>query len=172
MVLDARQDAVSSPYRPHSDDLEDAMSAEPMPLFTPMIYLKGAVEAIPFYQDVFGVQEIAERRMYASQFVPGAENDPALRKTVVYSKLVFKDGSALNVADLWGDPSSSAGAIVGNNIHIGIQHTDLGVQKAAFDKLAADGTVLEALEPKPWGAVYGIVQDKYGVIWEMNAYTT
>ncbi|MEV7524346.1 VOC family protein [Streptomyces sp. NPDC091371] len=144
--------------------------SEQIQLFTPMIYCDGALEAIAFYEDVFGAKEITDRRMLASHVVPGAENDPELSRTVVYAKLQFSDGSALNVADHWGDPSARSGSVTGNNIHIGTQHASPATQRKAFEKLATEGTVHEALEPKPWGAVYGIVQDKYGVIWEMNCY--
>ncbi|MFC0842344.1 VOC family protein [Streptomyces noboritoensis] len=144
--------------------------SEQIQLFTPMVYCDGALEAIAFYEDVFGAKEITDRRMLASHVVPGAENDLELNRTVVYAKLQFADGSALNVADHWGDPTARTGSVTGNNIHIGTQHTSPATQRAAFEKLAAEGTVHEALEAKPWGAVYGIVQDKYGVIWEMNCY--
>ncbi|MCM1971492.1 glyoxalase/bleomycin resistance/extradiol dioxygenase family protein [Streptomyces sp. G1] len=144
--------------------------SEQIQLFTPMIYCDGALEAISFYEDVFGAKEITDRRMLASHVVPGAENDPELSRTVVYAKLQFSDGSALNVADHWGDPTARNGSVTGNNVHIGTQHTSPATQQRAFEKLAAEGTVHEALESKPWGAVYGIVQDKYGVIWEMNCY--
>ncbi|MFI6866239.1 VOC family protein [Nocardia sp. NPDC050406] len=140
---------------------------ETLQLFTPMLYVKNSVEAIAFYSDVFGVEEIKERTMLLSQ-VPGMENTPGADQQAVYSKLQFNDGSALNVAE----SKSEGTTTVGNNIHIGLMYTDTTAQKTAFDKLAEDGEVLEALEAKFWGAVYGIVRDKYGVVWESNAYTT
>ncbi|GAA5105438.1 VOC family protein [Nocardia iowensis] len=139
---------------------------ETLQLFTPMLYVKDSIEAIAFYSDVFGVEEIKERTMLLSQ-VPGMENTPGADQQAVYSKLQFSDGSALSVAEL-----NFEGATVGNNIHIGLQYTDTTAQKQAFDKLAEGGEVLEALEAKFWGVVYGIVRDKYGVVWESNAYTT
>ncbi len=34
-----------------------------------------------------------------------------------------------------------------------------------FDRLAADGTVVDPLAPRPWGASDGQVQDRYGLRW-------
>lgn len=112
---------------------------ETLQLFTPMLYVKDSIEAIAFYSDVFGVEEIKERTMLLSQ-VPGMENTPGADQQAVYSKLQFSDGSALSVAEL-----NFEGATVGNNIHIGLQYTDTTAQKQAFDKLAEGGEVLE-----PW----------------------
>ncbi len=34
-----------------------------------------------------------------------------------------------------------------------------------FDRLAESGTVIDPLEPKPWGATDGQVLDRYGLRW-------
>ncbi|MDT0449211.1 VOC family protein [Streptomyces hesseae] len=138
--------------------------------FTPMLYVRGSKDAVAFYDEVFGTEEIAERTMLLSQ-VPGMEAVPGADRTVVYSKLQFADGSGLNVAEQnEGGPTTREGVVVGNNIHVGLQHSDAAVQKAEFDKLAEGGEVLEPLEEKFWGVAFGIVRDKYGVIWESNCY--
>ncbi|MBB5122578.1 VOC family protein [Streptomyces eurocidicus] len=144
---------------------------ETMQRFTPMLYVRGSKQAVAFYADALGVEEITERTMLLSQ-VPGMEQVPGAEHVVVYSKLQFADGSGLNVAELSdeGVYAKDGGAVVGNNIHVGLQHTDTAVQKAEFDKLAEGGTVMEPLEEKFWGTVFGIVQDRYGVIWESNCY--
>ncbi|MEU5426073.1 VOC family protein [Streptomyces olivoreticuli] len=139
--------------------------------FTPMLYVRSSMDAVEFYRNVFGVEEIEERTMLLSQ-VPGMDGIPGADRTVVYSKLQFADGSGLNVAELSdeGVYAKDGGAVVGNNIHVGLQHTEPAVQKAEFDKLAEDGTVLEKLEEKFWGTQFGIVRDRFGVIWESNCY--
>ncbi|WP_058041126.1 VOC family protein [Streptomyces roseifaciens] len=144
---------------------------ETMQRFTPMLYVRGSYEAVAFYQDVFGAEEIQERTMLLSQ-VPGMSEIPGADKVVVYSKLQFADGSGLNVAELSdeGVYAKDGGAVVGNNIHVGLQHTDPAVQKAEFAKLAEGGAVLEPLEEKFWGTQFGIVRDRFGVIWESNCY--
>ena len=37
--------------------------------------------------------------------------------------------------------------------------------RSSFDALAAGGTILDALQPRPWGASDGQVLDQYGVRW-------
>ncbi|MEK0316859.1 VOC family protein [Cohnella sp. 56] len=39
---------------------------------------------------------------------------------------------------------------------------------AAFDKLAAGGTVHDPLKQQFWGALFGALQDKYGVEWQVS----
>nr|WP_272921670.1 VOC family protein [Streptomyces sp. SID8354] len=134
------------------------------------MYVQDSLEAIAFYTDAFGVEELTERTMLLSQ-VPGMDNVPGAERTVVYSKLQFTDGSALGVAELTADTKAEGGEhIIGNNIHIGLVYEDPAEQRVAFDKLAKGGKVLEELENRFWGAAYGAVRDKYGVIWETNCY--
>ncbi|MFE0188095.1 VOC family protein [Streptomyces sp. NPDC058989] len=137
--------------------------------FVPLLYVRNSLEAIAFYTDAFGVEELTERTMLLSQ-VPGMEEMPGADRTVVYSKLQFSDGSALGVAELDADTKADGEHVIGNNIHIGLVYEDPAEQRTAFDKLARDGKVLEDLENRFWGAAYGAVRDQYGVIWETNCY--
>ncbi|MFF4605136.1 VOC family protein [Streptomyces sp. NPDC001339] len=137
--------------------------------FVPLLYVRDSLEAIAFYADAFGVEELTERTMLLSQ-VPGMDQTPGADRTVVYSKLQFSDGSALGVAELTADATAGGDHVIGNNIHVGLVYEDPAEQRTAFDKLAQDGEVLEALENQFWGAAYGAVRDKYGVIWETNCY--
>ncbi|MER7989268.1 VOC family protein [Streptomyces noursei] len=137
--------------------------------FVPLLYVRESLDAIAFYTDVFGVEELTERTMLLSQ-VPGMDKTPGADRTVVCSKLQFTDGSALGVAELYGTPLGGGEHVIGNSIHVGLVHEDPAEQRTAFDRLAKDGQVLEALENTFWGAAYGAVRDKYGVIWETNCY--
>lgn len=42
---------------------------------------------------------------------------------------------------------------------------DPGALRAWFERLADGGTIVEALEPRPWGATDGQVVDRYGLQW-------
>ncbi|KIZ15544.1 VOC family protein [Streptomyces natalensis] len=131
--------------------------------------MRDSLEAIAFYTDVFGVEELTERTMLLSE-MPGMDTTPGADRTVVYAKLQFSDGSALGVAELYGTPLGGGEHVIGNSIHVGLVYEDPAEQRTAFDKLAEDGQVLEELENRFWGAAYGAVRDMYGVIWETNCY--
>ncbi|GGX75154.1 VOC family protein [Streptomyces hiroshimensis] len=78
---------------------------------TPMIYCDNALDALTFYTDALGAEELTHRRMLASH-LPGLEDAPGMDRTVVYSALRFPDGSGLNVADrfekaAFGSPARS-----------------------------------------------------------------
>ncbi|MER6386558.1 VOC family protein [Streptomyces sp. NPDC001250] len=96
------------------------------------------------------------------------DTTPGADWTVVYSKLQFTDGSALGVAELTAYATAGGDHVIGNSLHVGLVYEDSAEQRTAFDKLAKDGEVLEALANQFWGAAYGAVRDKCGVICETN----
>jgi PhnB protein len=53
----------------------------------------------------------------------------------------------------------------GNSIALSLEFPTDAESRAGFDKLAAGGDVLHAMEPSFWGALFGELKDKYGVIW-------
>ncbi|WP_167476645.1 VOC family protein [Nocardia arthritidis] len=137
------------------------MPTETYPRFMPLLYIESSEEALAFYTDVFDLEEIVERRFPYNQ-APGGEH----LRGLAYSKLQFKDGTAMSVAERqeWDRP--------GDTIHVGLNYDDPKEQKAAFDKLADGGTVVTALDKVVWdpNQIYGMVRDRYGVTWETNCY--
>ena len=55
--------------------------------------------------------------------------------------------------------------IRGNAINLSLEFTTEAEARDAFDKLAEGGKVKCPLEPAFWGALYGHIEDKYGVMW-------
>ncbi|MCQ6563898.1 VOC family protein [Paenibacillus mendelii] len=55
--------------------------------------------------------------------------------------------------------------IRGNAINLSLEFTTDAEARDAFDKLAEGGKVKCPLEPAFWGALYGHIEDKYGVMW-------
>ncbi|KZM74752.1 VOC family protein [Nocardia terpenica] len=137
------------------------MPTETYPRFMSLLYIENSEEALTFYTDVFDLEEIVERRFPYNQ-APGSEH----LRGLAYSKLQFKDGTALSVAERqeWDRP--------GDTVHVGLNFDDPTEQKAAFDKLADGGTVVTALDKTAWdpNQIYGMVRDRYGVTWETNCY--
>ncbi|MCR8632054.1 VOC family protein [Paenibacillus radicis (ex Xue et al. 2023)] len=55
--------------------------------------------------------------------------------------------------------------IRGNAINLSLEFTTEADARDAFDKLAEGGNVKCPLELAFWGALYGHIEDKYGVMW-------
>lgn len=55
--------------------------------------------------------------------------------------------------------------IRGNAINLCLEYATEAEAREAFDKLAEGGNVICPLEPSFWGALYGHIEDKYGVRW-------
>lgn len=55
--------------------------------------------------------------------------------------------------------------IRGNAVHLSLEFATETEAREAFEKLAEGGHVKYPLEPAFWGALYGQIEDKYGVMW-------
>ncbi|WP_127484671.1 VOC family protein [Paenibacillus ehimensis] len=53
----------------------------------------------------------------------------------------------------------------GNGIQLSLEFPTEAEARDAFAKLGEGGTVRHPLEPAFWGALFGQIEDKYGVIW-------
>jgi PhnB protein len=57
---------------------------------------------------------------------------------------------------------------VGGNISLSLSGDDEAELTKYFQGLSEGGNVTQALETHPWGDVFGMVVDKYGVNWMVN----
>lgn len=55
--------------------------------------------------------------------------------------------------------------IRGNAINLSLEFATEAEAREAFDKLAEGGNVKCPLEPAFWGALFGQIEDKYGIMW-------
>jgi PhnB protein len=112
-----------------------------------------------FYQSVFGgeltVSTFAE--MHAS-------DDPAEQHKVMHSMLETDAGLVL----MGADTPNSMDLASSSNISISLSGEDEPELRGYYDKLVADGTVLEPLVKAPWGDTFGMCVDKFGVTWLVN----
>jgi len=53
----------------------------------------------------------------------------------------------------------------GNAVHLSLEFASEAEAREAFDKLAEGGHVKSALTPAFWGALFGHVEDKFGILW-------
>jgi len=132
-----------------------------MAILNPYLSFDGqAAEVMRFYQSVLGGD------LQTSTFGEfGMGDDPALADKIMHSRLETPAGFVLMAADVPpGTPHD-----VGNNITISISGSDEAELRGWFDALSEGGTPGVPFEPAPWGDVFGMFTDRYGISWMLNA---
>jgi len=53
-------------------------------------------------------------------------------------------------------------------IHLHLDFENQEEMEEIFDRLAEESIIMQKLKKTFWGAVYGVLKDKYGVIWQFH----
>lgn len=128
----------------------------------PYLSLKNnARQAMEFYKDVFGGE------LYISTFKEfHATDNPAEENLIMHSMLELKNGEVLMAADT----PSSMGEPSPNSV-ISLSGDDEEELRGYWNKLVQGGTITQPLEKAPWGDIFGMLTDKFGVPWMVNIST-
>ena len=119
-----------------------------------------ARDAMEFYQSVFGGELVLST---FGEF--HASDDPAEVDKIMHGQLETPGGLVLMGADT---PASMELASQ-TNISVSVSGQDLAELQGYWDRLAEGGTVLQPFAQAPWGATFGMLNDKFGVPWLINA---
>lgn len=120
-------------------------------------------EAIEFYAKVFksevkGLMTYSQMPPDPNYPVPDADKD-----NVAYCSVPI-----FGCEVMFCDVPSSMPLTKGDNISPTLGTDDQAEIRRIFDELSQGGEVLMALEKTFWSDLYGMVQDKYGVIWQLS----
>jgi PhnB protein len=118
-----------------------------------------AREAMEFYKTVFGGKLTLStfKEFHASQ-------DPAEDNKVMHSVLEADNGITFMAADT----PNSMEYKPGTNFNMSLSGENEGELRGYYDKLSAGGTALMPLDKAPWGDIFGMFVDKFGVPWLIN----
>jgi PhnB protein len=115
--------------------------------------------AMEFYHSVFGgeltMSTFAE--MHASE-------DQAEQDKIMHSQLVTEQGLTLMAADT----PNSMDYTTGTNFAVSLSGEDEGELRGYWDKLSDGATVTMPLDKAPWGDIFGMCTDRFGVSWLVN----
>ena len=118
-----------------------------------------AKEAMSFYQSVFGGE------LTQSTFAEfHASEDPAESDKIMHSALKTDNGLLLMAADTPNSMDYSPG----NNISVSLSGDDEAELRGYWDGLVDGGTVTVPMEKAPWGDIFGMLTDKFGIAWLVN----
>ncbi len=82
---------------------------------------------------------------------------------IMHVSLATTDGAELFASDMMRDK-----ATIGDNIVVSLNLDNEQETKEIFAKLSNGGEVFMPLEEQFWGALFGVVTDKYGIEWMLN----
>jgi PhnB protein len=112
-----------------------------------------------FYRGVFG------GKLTTSTFAEfHASTDPSEDELVMHSMLEASDGIVLMAADVPNRMEYHPG----NNFSLSLSGDDEQRLRGYFEKLADGGSISMPLNQAPWGDVFGMCSDKFGVNWLVN----
>jgi PhnB protein len=116
-------------------------------------------QAMEFYKAVFG------GKLTMSTFEEyHASQDPAEAKKIMHAVLVSED----DIYFMASDTPNRMEYKTGTNMRMSLSGEDEAKLKGYFEKLSAGGTVSMPLEKSPWGDMFRMVIDKFGVEWMVN----
>jgi PhnB protein len=132
-----------------------------MKSFTTYLNFDGnARDAVTFYQKCFGIELEIQTFKDAKMDTPkGAEN------RVMHARLV-KNGNAVLMAS---DTPPGAQYRPGNNFSIAVDCDSIQEEEKLFAALGEGGKVTMPLQDTFWGARFGMLTDRFGVNWMLNA---
>ncbi|WP_424936182.1 MULTISPECIES: VOC family protein [Bacteria] len=117
--------------------------------------------AMEFYQQALG----GELEVMTFEAFPEMVPDPSEATLVMHAQLTTPEGLVLMASDT---PSVMPYAAP-QGISVSLSGTDADALRAAWDKLSDGGTVAMPFERAPWGALFGMFTDRFGIQWMVNA---
>lgn len=127
---------------------------------TPYFLFNGKTEqAIALYQRALGAStEMLQRFGDMDHSCPDAMKDRVMHAAL-------RVGNALL---MMSDGPNDAPAGDGGKVSVALDIDDADEARRGFDALAASGKVVQPLMDAPWGALFGVVQDEFGISWMFN----
>jgi len=116
-------------------------------------------EAMNFYKECFG-GELTFQTIGESPMAKEVSEDK--QDNIMHAHL--KIGSV----DLFGSDMMRDKATIGDNVTLTINCESEEEIRSHFEKLSKGGEVFMPIEKAFWGALFGVVTDKYGFEWMLN----
>jgi PhnB protein len=116
-------------------------------------------QAMEFYQTVFGGK--LDMRTF-KEF--SASPDPSEDDKIMHSMLEAENG----IVFMASDTPNSMDYTPGNQMHMSLSGEDESELRGYYEKLSEGGTVVLPMEQAPWGDIFGMCKDKFGVTWLVN----
>ncbi len=129
-------------------------------MITPYLFFPGNCEdALNFYKTVFK-GEITFIQRFGEANMPVEED---YRDKIMHATLEF-ESSRIQFSD--GAPHKKI--TPGDNVHLSLNFENETKMRLTWSKFAEGGSVHMDLQDTFWGAIYGQLEDKFGMRWMFN----
>ncbi|NUR84425.1 MAG: VOC family protein [Nonomuraea sp.] len=116
--------------------------------------------ALTFYQSVFG-GDLA----VVTYGDAGDLRDPAAAGQVMWGQVAAANGFRVMAYDV---PASMPWDQGENAFFVSLRGETAGEVEAYWEKLREGATVVQPLGPAQWAPLYGMLKDRYGVVWVVD----
>ena len=113
-------------------------------------------EAMEFYQSVLGGELTLQTFGESGMEVKGEMKNGIMHAELKNEELTFMASDAMQTTEM------------GDNIHMSLIGTEEEKLTEFFNKLKEGGQIDMPLEKAPWGDIFGMLTDKFGVHWMVN----
>lgn len=117
-------------------------------------------EAMSFYKECLG----GELTFQTIEGTPAEQQCPEGMKHHIMHATLSNGKWIVMATDIVGP----GGFIVGTNISLSVNCSSQEEIDRYFENLLVGGKVIDPLAEKFWGARFGVLADKYGVVWMLN----
>lgn len=114
-------------------------------------------DALQFYKTVFGGNLTT-----TSYKDGGMPHDPADASKIMHGVLDVENGIVIMGSD---SPDSKT---TGSNISLSLNGEDEAELRGYWDKLSVGGSIEQPLVAAPWGDMFGMLTDRFGIHWMVN----
>jgi PhnB protein len=116
-------------------------------------------EAMEFYKTVFG------GKLDMTTFKEGGmSSDPSQDNLIMHAALDADNGILFMASDTPPGMPPQTGA----RVNMSLSGDDETTLKDYWEKLSVGGSVTMPLEKAPWGDMFGMLNDKFGITWMVN----
>lgn len=116
--------------------------------------------ALEFYQSVFGGDIAAVTYKDA-----GNMQDPAEADQVMWGQVVADNGFHVMAYDV---PSRMPWDRGENSFFVSLRGETTEEVTAYWEKLSVGATIVQPLAPAQWASLYGMLRDRFGVVWVVD----
>jgi PhnB protein len=129
-------------------------------MLTPYLFFQGnCEEALNFYKSVFK-GEITFIQRFGDANMPV---DDDYKNKIMHATLEFGE-----VRIQFSDGAPHKEITRGDNVHLSLSFDDETKMRLIWGKLEKEGSVHMELQDTFWGAVFGQLEDKFGIRWMFN----
>lgn len=121
--------------------------------------------AMQFYHSIFG-GELTMTTFGEAHMVPD-DAPPAQRERIMHAQLTTDTGFALMASDT----PDGLDCTPGTNFALTLNGDDEELLRTQWDALVVDGRIDEHLAQAPWGDLFGMCTDRFGIAWMVNIST-